>query len=174
MITIGCDFNSGLDNQSLHIHDAYFNGSVDFQSLKSTTGFKFILRDSAGNKLDQIVFKYIPYQLDTGDINHDGKTDILVGLTKTTHFDPVERKRLFIIRIDSGQLRPLWLGTRVCQELVAFKTIEEGEVKTIEHEKNGQYAIGTYAWQGFGLALIKYTHHELSLSEAQKIFENKI
>lgn len=158
------------DRKILTINDPYFQGQALFQRLTSRTGFKLSLLNAAGEKLDQAVFPYAPYHLDTADVNNDGRTDILVGLIKSTTFDPVEKKRLFILRIDNGQIRPLWLGSKVCQELVTFKTLEGGIVQTLEKTKAGKYAIGHYAWQSFGLILINYIHNEKSFEEALQLF----
>jgi len=160
------------DRKVLTLNDPYFQGKAVFQRLTSRTGFKLSLLNAAGEQLDQAVFPYAPYQLDTADVNNDGRTDILVGLIKSTTFDPVEKKRLFILRIDDGQIRPLWLGSKVCQELVTFKTLEGGIVQTLEKTKEGKYAIGRYAWQSFGLILINYVHNEKSFEEAVQLFSS--
>ena len=87
-----------------------FTGKVIFQKLSSTTGFKVILENESGEMTDQTVFRYEPYRFDTLDINQDGHTEIAVGLIKSTRFDPTEKKRLFILRIDEEHIRPMWLG----------------------------------------------------------------
>ena len=160
------------DRQELFIKDPFFQGRVVFRKLSNKKGFKILLINVRGEITDQTIFNYSSYQFDTADVNHDGKTDILVGLIKSTEFDPVEKKRLFILRIDEGQLRPLWLGSKVCQELVNFKPTDQGIIRTFEKTKTGNYAIGQYAWQSFGLALINYTHNEISYDDASKIFKN--
>jgi hypothetical protein len=158
----------------IKINDRYFQGKVVLEKLVSRTGFKLLLKNSSNETVDQTIFQYESYTLDTADVNHDGKTEVLVGLIKSTEFDPKEKKRLFILRIDDGQLRPLWLGSRVCQELMNFKTVKDGVVETLEKTKSGNYAVGQYTWQGFGLTLKKYTHNELSFGKALQIFEEKI
>ncbi len=159
------------DGFEIPISDKHFQGTAILKRLAASNGFKILLKK--GDALsDQITFKYDIYQLDTADVNRDGRTDILVGLIKPTEFDPVERKRLFILRIDDGYLRPLWLGSKVCQELVNFRTTDRGRVKTLERNKNGNYAIGLYEWQSFGLTLTTYIHDEISLHEASQFFVN--
>jgi hypothetical protein len=152
------------------IQDEFFSGKVQFQKLTSTQGFKVLLKDSADNTLDQTIFKYVPYQFDTADVNRDGRTEILIGLIKPTEFDPQEKRRLFILRIDSGQLRPLWLGSKVCQELIDFKSLDNGIVQTLERTSTDTYAIGDYYWESFGLTLRNYTHNKISFDEALQIF----
>jgi len=154
------------------IDDKFFKGKVTLSKLESSNGFRILLIDSKGEKSDQTIFKYHYYQFDTADINRDGHIEILVGLIKQTEFDPEEKKRLFILRIDEGQLRPLWLGSKVCQELINFKTMDGGVVQTLEKTKKGNYAIGRYVWQGFGLTLINYIHDEKNHSDAIKLFDS--
>lgn len=159
-----------MERIAITIHDQYFEGSA--QVTKTLKGFKIALHNSKGEELDRTIFNYQSYRLDTADVNHDGRTEILIGLIKPTEFDPFEKKRLFILRIDDGQLRPLWLGSKVCQQLVDFKTTANGGVRTLEQTKEGNFAIGIYEWQGFGLTLIKYVSDEKPYDEAVTIFNS--
>ena len=173
LICFSCDLfteNSIPDGYELTIKDKFFEGKAVFRKLSRVNGFKVLLTTNSYEITDQTIFNYTPYQLDAADVNRDGKTEILVGLIKSTEFDPAEKKRLFILRIDEGQLRPLWLGSRVCQELINFKAIDGGIVRTLEKTAKGNYSIGQYEWQGFGLTLINYTHNEIPFNDASKIF----
>ena len=156
------------DKKIIAIHDEFFNGHA--QLNLTSRGFKISLLDNKKTALDHTIFNHQPYQLDTADVNRDGRTDIIVGLIKTTHFDPDEKKRLFILQIDEGQLRPLWLGSKVCQQLIDFRAMSNGKVRTLEKTKRGNYAIGLYEWQGFGLTLIEYSSNEKPYNEALSIF----
>jgi hypothetical protein len=158
------------DGYELTVNDANFQGKAVLEKLSVSTGFKIVLIDQSGEITDQAVFRYAPYRLDTADVNRDGNTDVLVGLIKSTEFDPSQKKRLFILRIDEGHLRPLWLGSKVCQELINFKAVDGGFVQTLERTHEGNYAIGLYEWQGFGLTLIHYIHNEIHYADAFKIF----
>lgn len=171
LLTVSCSVSDQcyeLKRSEIEINDGFFSGKTAI-SLTSN-GFKIALLDVNGEQLDRTIFNYRPYQLDTADVNHDGKTEVLVGLIKTTQFDPQQKRRLFILRIDDGQLRPLWLGSKVCQQLVDFKALSHGIVKTLEKTKNGNYAVGRYEWQGFGLTLIDYIDNEKPHDEAIEIF----
>jgi hypothetical protein len=151
------------------INDEHFAGKTRLTVLPN--GFKISLeRDS--QQVDQVLFRYQLYQFDTADVDHDGRTDILVGLIKSTRFDPGEKKRLFILQIDHDQLRPLWLGSKVCQELVQFKTRTNGIIQTLERTKDGNYAVGLYEWEAFGLTLIRYRANHKPYSDALKIFKS--
>lgn len=155
---------------TIPINDHYFTGHA--QLTFTSKGFRIALLDARGEKSDQAIFNHQPYQLDTADVNRDGRTDIIVGLIKPTEFDPEEKKRLFILRIDEGQLRPLWLGSKVCQQLIDFKAMKNGVVRTLEKTSTGNYAIGLYEWQGFGLTLIGYASNEKPYHEAVTLFNS--
>lgn len=157
---------------TIAIHDNYFSGKAEL--TRTSRGFKIALLNARGEKSDQAIFNYQPYQLDTADVNRDGRTDIIVGLIKSTEFDPEEKKRLFILQIDEGQLRPLWLGSKVCQQLIDFKAMTNGVVRTLEKTNTGNYAIGHYEWQGFGLTLLEYASNEKPYDEAITLFRSKL
>ena len=169
---LSCEGTPLTREHSLQISNPSFKGQVRYMPLSSRKGFKLSLIDEHNNTTDQTFFQYEPYRLDTADVDHDGNTDVLVGLIKPTQFDPVEKKRLFIMRVDDGQLRPLWLGSKVCQELIDFKPAQKGVVTTLEKTKNGAFAIGKYEWQGFGLGLIHYTHQDITFDHASQIFNH--
>jgi hypothetical protein len=173
VVLIGC--NAATQFPALHqfsIADESFTGKVIFKKLTSTEGFKILLANQSGKTVDQTVFRFTPYRFDTADVNQDGRTELIVGLTKSTRFDPIEKKRLFILRIDDNHIRPMWLGSKVCQELIDFKVLTNGTIQTLERTTTGSFSIGNYYWQSFGLTLDKYTHNEISLNHASQIFRN--
>ena len=117
---------------------------------------------------------YPVYRFETGDLNHDGKTDLLLGVIKSTHFEQKVAKRLFALQIDSGQIRPLWLGSKLCQNLVDFKVVEKSSkmsLITIEQANDGSFSNGIYEWDDFGLRLIQYTSEKIDYAKAIQNFE---
>lgn len=155
---------------SIPLHDRNFRGEV---SLSPTSkGFKIAIHDYHGTESDRVIFPFDYYALDTADVNRDGNTDILIGVVKTTRFDPGEKRRLFILQIDEGRLRPLWLGSKVYQQLLNFKTGQGGVVTTLEKTQKGNFAVGLYQWENFGLVLIQYVVEEKTYEEALDFFNN--
>lgn len=172
VVILGC--SSSPQFPALHeftIQNSSFSGRVSFEELTTTTGFKVLLKSESGEVLDQTIFRYEPYRFDTLDVNRDGRTEIIVGVIKSTHFDPTDKKRLFILRIDDNHIRPLWMGSKVCQELIDFKALHNGMIQTLERTSAGGFSIGNYYWRSFGLTLDQYTHHEITLSHATQIFQ---
>jgi len=142
---------------------------------KNKTNFKItanVFEDGKFTFTNSWPLDYEVFKVDTGDINNDKSTDILVGVIKSTRFDRILRKRLFIFKLFEGYIRPLWLGSRVSQPLVDFKFCKsksEGVVRTIERERDQLYLVAEYHWIGFGLGFIRYLAREKTLYESYKI-----
>lgn len=134
-----------------------------------------VYKDNTFIQTNSWPLNYEVFRVDTGDVNNDKSTNILVGVIKPTRFDPVTRKRLFIFKLVDGYIRPLWLGSRVSQPLVDFhyyKINSEGIIRTMELEKDNTFLIAEYQWQGFGLAFIHYLAREISFKQAIQILNN--
>ena len=160
---------------SLQIADKYFTGTVSLKKLSHRPGYRLSATSDKGEEHD-VYLPYPVYRFETSDINRDGRTDVLIGVRKTTHFEPQIAKRLFALRIDSGRLRPLWLGSKVCQDLVDFRPITKNHktlILTLEKDANEKYYIGYYDWLDFGLELIEYRNSTLDYSVAKTIFQNE-
>jgi hypothetical protein len=150
------------------ITDVTFRGKVVISNTNAPEGFKVILLNDQGTEKDRLIFRFPFYHVDVADVDGDGGEDILLGVVKETRFDPALKRRLFILRIENETLRPLWLGSRVCQELVMFRALPDGIIKTIEHTGSDKYAIGRYKWDYFGLSLINYNDDNLSYDDATR------
>jgi len=104
----------------------------------------YYIQIKSDSLIDSWELKYPVYQYMIGDVDTNGKKDILVGVIKTTRFDSIKRKRLFIFKNYKGYVRPLWLGSRLGKPLVDFNFIksENGSfIRSIEKEKSGKLLI---------------------------------
>jgi hypothetical protein len=114
------------------------------------------------------------YRLAQGDVDNDGRPDVLIGPVKRTALDTVVRRRLFVYSLDSaGALRPRWRGSRLMFNILYFKAVVKQSrtyVQTIEQEPTGRYCIGQYHWQGFGLALDGFRARRLARAGAYRAF----
>jgi hypothetical protein len=114
------------------------------------------------------------YRLAQGDVDNDGRPDLLIGPAKRTALDGVVRRRLFVYSLDStGRLRPRWRGSRLMFNILYFKAVLKQSrtyVQTIEQEHDGRYCIGQYHWQGFGLVLDKFLARRLARAGAYRAF----
>lgn len=154
----------------------FSSGNASLEKLSALPGYRLTVTASGHSSPLQLHVPYPVYRLDAGDVNNDGSTDILVGVIKSTHFDPEFKRRLFVYRITEEGIAPLWLGSRVCRELVDFRSLREGtatQVLTIERDKQGMYCNGLYVWQDFGLTLIRYSNNSVSYDTAREHFDRK-
>jgi len=161
---------------SQKITDNYFKGLVSLEGLNYSRGYRISIISDDKSLSNELHVPYPIYRFETGDVNRDGKTDILLGVIKSTHFDLNEKRRLFVLRIDSGRLRPLWLGSRVCQELIDFNPIGHGgstSIITLEQAFNKSFCNGLYEWDDFGLSLVKYEKEGLSYDLAHDYFSTQ-
>jgi len=114
------------------------------------------------------------YRLAQGDVDNDGRPDLLVGPVKRTALDTVVRRRLFVYSLDSaGSLRPRWRGSRLLFNIIYFKAVAKRNrtsVLTIEQEPDGRYCIVQYHWQGFGLVFDKFLARRLARAGAYRAF----
>ncbi|MBN2521621.1 MAG: hypothetical protein JXB24_00025 [Bacteroidales bacterium] len=135
----------------------------------------YYLQLVSDNYTDSWALPYPVFRYTTGDIDHNGMVDMLVGVIKQTRFDSTYAKRLFIFKNYKGRIRPLWLGSRLGQPLEDFQVVSLAKgsfVWSIEKEKSGRYLVAEYAWEGFGLAFNQYIVREKNLSQARKTIKN--
>ncbi len=90
------------------------------------------------------------YRFATADINGDGSIDAVVGVFKASRYFKVPNRRVFIFKNFDGDIRPLWLGSRLGGELVDFNVIDN-KIRAIEKTSDGKFAVSDYRWRGFGM-----------------------
>lgn len=135
---------------------------------------QYQVRARTGDAETMLPLGFPVYRLAQGDVDNDGRPDVLIGPVKRTALDTVVRRRLFVYRLDSaGALRPRWRGSKLMFNLLYFKAVVKQSrtyVQTIEQEPGGGYCIGQYHWQGFGLVLDKFLARRLARAGAYRVF----
>jgi hypothetical protein len=162
-------------SKTIKINDLFFQGEVKVEKIEKLNKYKVTIINSTTGLSDRIYTPYEIFQMEIGDVNHDGKTDICIGIIKPTPFDPVFKKRLFIFQIDRDYIRPLWLGSRLVNPLEEFRVCKNNNkitIKTIERQINNIYCVNEYRWESFGMSFIKKHNNSLSYSNALLILNN--
>lgn len=135
-------------HDSLVISFERINDSLTTIRLKS----KGILRDS-------LLLPYPVYQRDCGDLTGDGLPEIAIGVIKPTRYWPTPDRRLFIYHLFHGRyIRPLWLGSRVGNQLWDFKVCRDSvpaRIQTEEILEDSTVVHRQYRIKGFGLSFEK-------------------
>ena len=112
------------------------------------------------------------YRFATADINGDGSLDAVVGVFKGSRYFKTPSRRVFIFKNFKGDIRPLWLGSRLGGELVDF-TVVDNKIRAIEKTCDGRYAVSDYRWQGFGMGFDSLVKMCDTIKEGYKYFINK-
>ncbi len=99
-----------------------------------------------------------PFELQLGDIDGDNQNEIAIQVFKTAKFHQVEVRRPFFYRLGSGNLDPVWLGSRLSRPYEDFILMDiDGdtidEIIAIEVLEDGSYVLAGYEWKGFGFEL---------------------
>ncbi|TZE81031.1 hypothetical protein [Calorimonas adulescens] len=118
----------------------------------------YIFNLSAGRKIKEVYMPdRMPWKIDSGDVDGDGKTDILVLMYKKTLFDPVLDNRPFVYTFD-GHLYAKWLGSRLSHPILDahFKDVDGDsvdELVSLEYGRDGKKIRGIYEWDSFGFVM---------------------
>lgn len=162
--------NANRFEKTIQINDAYFKGFVIVKRVASQNRYQISIENQKHVEIDRIFTPYTIFQMETGDVNNDGKTDICIGIIKPTPFDSVLKKRLFIFQIDRNYIRPLWLSSRLAHPFEKCSISKDKNnktiVRTIERQNKKLYCISEYEWGVFGLTFKKISADSLSYSEA--------
>lgn len=113
-----------------------------------------------GKELSKMILPWKIYQFDHGDLDGDGVPEIAVGVIKTTKYDPIMEKRLFLYRIANGQaIIRLWMGSKMMFRIEDFHIENDSTpalVHTYEKDQNGVMHESEYKLHKFGLRLKRF------------------
>ncbi len=170
---IACSHTNHFEKEVL-IKDKSFQGPVRLEHVEKLGNYKLSISNSLTGKTDVIYTPYEVFQMETGDINHDGKTDICLGIIKPTPFDPVLKKRLFLFQIDQDFIRPLWLSSRLVSPMETFEVVHDSTgnylINTLEKQSKTFYCRRTYQWKSFGMTYIKTIEDSIPYNKAKSFF----
>ncbi|SEL35070.1 hypothetical protein SAMN04487910_2212 [Aquimarina amphilecti] len=169
---IGISFMSNCSGEVRNKTEEQSNGI----SLIKKHDSLYHIQIKSDSLIDFWELKYPVYQYMLGDVDANGKKDILVGVIKTTRFDSIRRKRLFIFKNYKGYVRPLWLGSRLGKPLVDFNLVKNKDgslIRSIEKEKSGKVLVAEYKWRRFGLEFKRYIRREIDSITAIRVLKNE-
>ena len=149
------------------------NGGFSLEK-KNDTLYNLVLETDSSRDVWELRFPV--YRFCTGDMDGDSIVDAVVGVEKTTRFDPVVRRRVFMFRNIGGKVRPLWMGSRLGQPVVDFRVVQvdgETRLRSVEEEKNGKFLVAEYRWSSFGVKFIRYICRDFEFDNSMEILNDK-
>ena len=99
--------------------------------------------------------RWKPWKMMTGDVDGDGKHDIILGVHKKTRFMPFEHNCLFVWGFDGKGATKKWLGSSLSKPFSDFLIAnvdddKEDELIALETRRDGRKCLVVYSWIGFG------------------------
>ena len=98
-------------------------------------------------------------RVEIGDINGDGRDDIVVELRQRSKLDPQVKPRLHIYGLGADKFVPLWRGSMLSRPFTQWKLVGRADqpsddVAALERDSNGKSWLTVYRWNGFGLRVV--------------------
>ena len=153
--SLSCCLSAGLSAQTFSL-----------KQINDTCSVLVLTTDSMS---DEWMLPHPVYQFRVGDVDGDGIEEALVGVVKSTRFFPEKGNRLFVFKNRDGRVRPLWMGSRLGEELVDY-CVADGKLLSIEKCRNGQYNLDEWEWSRFGPRFSKYILTNATLEEVNQTF----
>lgn len=99
--------------------------------------------------------KLNPWKLQLGDVDGDGRPEVIAGVWKKSPRDPVMAKRTFVYYWNGKRLCPLWLGSRLSRRFDDFMVADvdgdnRAEIVALEVAPEGSHRVSVYRKRSFG------------------------
>lgn len=139
-------------------------------AIEKRTDSLYVLTLTTDSTYDRWRLPYPVYRMETGDVDGNGTTEVLVGVIKATRFHPEMGRRLFIFKNYEGLVRPMWLGSQLGGTLQDFHFCN-GVVRSLETNARNEYTVAEYRWGGFGPKFVRYLVRNTDETSARKYFD---
>ncbi|MGB4659419.1 MAG: hypothetical protein WBI07_09580 [Mobilitalea sp.] len=120
-----------------------------------------------------------PWKIETADIDGDGITEILTAVYKTTHFDDVEKNRMFIFNYRDGILTKKWTGSEIAGTWKDFVVgdllpVTGDELIFLQESSGNSEKISIYYWFNFGFLLLADSEYYDEIQSVSIMKENRL
>lgn len=120
-----------------------------------------------------------PWRIKLGDVDGDGKKEILTAVYKTAHYDEVYKNRLFVFNYENGILTKKWTGSKFAGSWKDFYVTElleipGEEIIFIEEAGPNKEKISIYYWFDFGFLKLAESKEYYDIKDLVAIDDNLI
>ncbi|MDO8587646.1 MAG: VCBS repeat-containing protein [Armatimonadota bacterium] len=96
-----------------------------------------------------------PWKIEIGDVDGDGRKEVVAGVWKKSRYDPVFANRPFVYSWNGKRLIPRWLGSRLSRRFTDFVLCQldrgnKTELIALEEAPRGAKYVTVYRWRAFG------------------------
>ena len=98
-------------------------------------------------------------RVEIGDLNSDGRDELVVELSQRSKLDPEIKPRLHVYDLDENGFKPLWRGSMLSRPFFGWCLAPRGDdlgsdLAALERGQNGLSWLTVYRWNGFGLRAV--------------------
>ena len=120
-----------------------------------------------------------PWKILIADLDGDGTIEIITSVCKTTHFDEIEKNRMFIFNYDDEKLSKKWTGSQIAGTWNAFIAgdlvdIPGEELIFISESENKNERVRVYYWFDFGFFLLAESKDYEDIISLSIVEENRM
>lgn len=97
-------------------------------------------------------------RIEVGDVNGDGRDELVVELRQRSKLDAAEKPRLHIYDLNAKGFQPLWRGSLLSRPFFEWCLVGRSDdisrdLVALERGLNGKW-VTVYRWNGFGLRIV--------------------
>ena len=111
-------------------------------------------------------------RIEIGDLNGDGRDEVVVELVQRSKLDPAIKPRLHVYDLNESGFKPLWRGSMLSRPFfrwcLAPRNDDVGcDLAALETGQNGLSWLTVYRWNGFGLRAVWQSSFKNKLQNLQ-------